>query len=316
MKAFTRSTYGGPDVLQLTEVEMPPLKDDHLLVKVKANAPNPADWHMLRGKPALSRLMFGLFKPKNQLLGADFAGVVEAVGSQVSHFQVGDQVFGENLAGGAFAAYTSVAAEACGRMPDGVGFPEMASTPIAAVTALQALITHGKLQPGEAVLINGASGGVGHFAVQIAKAYGAVVTGVCSERNRTFVKGLGADHVIAYDQESIHAHPGKYALVFDTHGNLFLDDFLRMGQRGVLIGFTTTKHLLRLSLRLLFNKFPLKQFTARANTQDLETIADLIHQGKVRPHLEKTYSYQQIPEAIGYIEAMRTRGKVVMVWEE
>ncbi|MGD1893625.1 MAG: NAD(P)-dependent alcohol dehydrogenase, partial [Cyclobacteriaceae bacterium] len=187
---------------------------------------------------------------------------------------------------------------------------------IAGLTALQALITHGKLKEGESVLINGASGGVGHFAVQIAKAYGAQVTGVCSSRNRDFVKSLGADAVIAYDEENIHQHNHKYDLVLDTHGNLFLDDFKRMGQRGVVIGFTTMKHMVRLLISTLFSKFPLAQFTAQANTQDLETLADLIQSQKVKAHLEKIYPHQQIPEAIGYIEAMRTRGKVAMVWED
>lgn len=315
MKAFTKDKYGGPEVLQLSEVEKPGLKDEHLLVKVIANSANPVDWHTLRGTPLLSRVMFGLFKPKNTLLGADFSGIVEAVGNHTSHFKVGDRVFGENLAGGAFAEYTCVAANACGLIGEGPGFPEMACAPIAAVTALQALLTHGQIKPGESVLINGASGGVGHFAVQIAKSYGAVVTGVCSQKNEDFVMGLGADEVIAYDQESIRAHNGEYDLIFDTHGNLFMEDFNRMGKRGVLIGFTTTKHLLRLLIHSGLSKFPLTQFTAKANTQDLETVAALIRSGKVTVHIDKTYPYDQTPEAIGYIEAMRTRGKVAMVWD-
>jgi len=316
MKAITKHRYGGPEVLQLEEVAKPTVKDHHLLVHVKANSANPADWHILRGAPFFARFSFGLFKPKDKILGADFAGTVEEVGRGVTGFKVGDNVFGESFKGGAFAEYTVVEVNSCSRMPEGSEFAEMAAVPIAGLTALQALITHGNLKEGESVLINGASGGVGHFAVQIAKAYGAQVTGVCSGRNRDFVQSLGADAVIAYDEEDIHQHQGQYDLVLDTHGNLFLDDFKRMGKRGVLIGFTTMKHMVRLLISALFSKFPLAQFTAQANTQDLETLADLIQSQKVKVHLEKTYPHQQIPEAIDYIEAMRTRGKVAMVWED
>ncbi len=315
MKAFTKTKYGGPEILQLEEVEKPTLKENHILVKVIANSANPADWHILRGKPVLARFAFGLFKPKNKILGADFAGIVEAVGNKVTDFKVGDRVFGENLDGGAFAEYTCAPANVCALMPQGIGFPEMAAVPIAGLTALQALITHGQLKEGESVLINGASGGVGHFAVQIAKAYGATVTGVCSAKNRVFVKALGANQVIAYDNENIHKHKTKYNLVLDTNGNLSHKDYKRMGQRGVLVGFTTMGQMVSVLLKGVFSKFPLKQFTAQANTKDLETLASLIQNGKVKVHLEKTYSYKQIPEAISYIETMRTIGKVAMVWE-
>ncbi|ULQ51527.1 NAD(P)-dependent alcohol dehydrogenase [Flavihumibacter fluvii] len=315
MKAFTRTKYGGPEVLQLEEVEKPTLKDDHILVKVVANSANPVDWHILRGKPFFARFTFGLFKPKDKIPGADFAGVVEASGNNVQHFKVGDRVFGETLKGGAFAEYTCVPANVCALMPEGTAFPEMAGCPIAGVTALQALITHGQLKEGESVLINGSSGGVGHFAVQVAKAYGAKVTAVCSSKNSDFVKTLGADQVIAYDKENIHQHNGKYNLIIDTNGNLSHDDFKRMGQRGVMVGFTTMGHMMRVLLKKAFSKFPLVQFTAEANTQDLETLAALVQNGKIKVHLEKTYSYKHIPEAINHIEAMHTKGKVVMVWD-
>ena len=314
MKAFTKYTYGGPEVLQLEEIDPPTPKADQLLVKVRANSANPADWHILRGKPGLARFAFGLFKPKVHVLGADFAGEVAAVGSQVTGFKVGDQVFGENMDGGAFAEYTAVPAKRCALMPAGADFPEMAGVPIAGTTALQALVTHGYLQAGESVLINGASGGVGHFAVQIAKAYGAQVTAVCSQRNAAFVKELGADQVIAYDQENIHQHQGKYELIFDTHGNLFHRDFTRMGKRGVLIGFTSIGHMIGVLVRSALSRFPLAQFTAAANTEDLTTLASLIQSQQVRVHLDQTYPSDQIPAAIAYIEAMRTRGKVAMVW--
>ncbi|MCW5911433.1 MAG: NAD(P)-dependent alcohol dehydrogenase [Cyclobacteriaceae bacterium] len=314
MKAFTKKQYGGPEILQLEEVEKPSLKDDHILVKVMANSANPADWHIIRGKPFFARFSFGLFKPKDKIPGADFAGIVEAAGNHVMHVKAGDSVFGESLNGGAFAEYICVPANVCAAMPEGIDFPTMASVPVAGLTALQALITHGQLKAGESVLINGSSGGVGHFAVQIAKAYGARVTAVCSGRNIEFVKALGADHVIAYDRENIRQHNGNYDLVIDTNGNLSHKDFTRMGQRGVLVGFTTVSRMIPVLLKSAFSKFPLVQFTAKANTKDLETLASLVKEGKINVHIEKTYSYKEIPQAISYIEAMRTRGKVAMTW--
>lgn len=314
MKAFTRTQYGGPEILRLDEVEKPYLKDDHILVKVAANSANPADWHILRGEPFFARFTFGLLKPKFKIPGSDFAGVVQETGKNVKHFKVGDQVFGETLVGGAFAEYICAPANVCAIMPAEIDFPVMACSPIAGVTALQALVTHGHLKRGESVLINGASGGVGHFAVQIAKAYGAVVTAVCSGKNIDFVRSLGADRVIPYDMENIHHHTGKYNLVIDTNGNLFHNDYTRMGQRGVMVGFTTIGHMISLILKAKFSKFPLTQFTAQANTKDLETLASLIQSRKVKVHIEKIYSYIEIPEAINYIEAMHTKGKVAMVW--
>ena len=316
MKAFQFNQYGGPEVLKLEEVEKPTIQDDEILIRVMANSANPADWHIMRGKPVLARFSFGLFKPNINILGSDFAGIIEKTGKNISHFQVGDRVFGETLKGGAFAEYTSVPAQVCARMPEETTFAEMASVPIAGLTALQAIVTHGKIQKEERVFINGSSGGVGHFAVQIAKAYGAHVTAVCSDRNVDFVKSLGADQVIAYDKEDIHQHTGTYDLVLDTHGNLSHKDYTRLGKRGVVTGFTTMGHMIAVMLRNAFSKFPLTQFTAKASTEDLETLADLVQSGKIKPHIEKTYPSEKIPEAIGYIEAMRTRGKVAMVWEK
>ena len=315
MKAFVKTKYGGPEILQLQEVDRPTIKEGHILVKVAANSANPADWHIIRGEPFFARFSSGLFKPTQKIPGADFAGVVEATGSNAGLFKVGDRVFGETLQGGAFAEYTCVPANVCAVVPEGAGFPEIASVPVAGLTALQALITHGKLKAGETVLINGSSGGVGHFAVQMAKAYGAHVTGVCSGKNAEFVRSLGADEVIAYDKENIHRHNGRYDLVVDTHGNLFHSDYTRMGQRGVTTGFTTMGHMIFLSLKKAVNKFPMAQFTAEANTKDLETLALLIRDKKIRVHIEKIYSYREIPEAIKHIEAMTTKGKVAMIWD-
>jgi len=315
MKAITKYTYGGPEVLQLEEIEKPGLKEGHLMIQVKANSANPADWHILRGKPFFARFTFGLFKPKDKVLGADFAGIVEEVGQGVSKFKVGDRLFGEMLNGGAFAEYACTPENVCGLMPEGSTYHEMACVPIAGLTALQALLTHGKLKEGESVLINGSSGGVGHFAVQIAKAYGAQVTAICSSRNIDFVKSIGADKAIAYDKENIHQHHGSYDLVVDANGNLNFADYKRMGKRGVMVGFTTMAQMISVMIKKGFSKYPLAQFTAEANNEDLSTLANLIKEAKIKPHIEKTYAYSKIPEAIGYIESMRTRGKVAMSWE-
>lgn len=315
MKAFTKTKYGGPEILQLEEVEKPSLKDGHLLIKVMANSVNPADWHILRGKPFVTRFAFGLFKPKTKILGLDFAGIVEEVGTEVKEFKQGDRIFGEDLKAGAFAEYICAPANVCANMLEGTDFPEMAGVPVAGLAALQALITHGQIKKGESVLINGSSGGVGHFAVQIAKVYGANVTAVCSSKNEDFVKSLGADDVIAYDKENIHQHHGNYQLIIDAHGNLNYKDYLRMGERGVVVGFTTMSHMIPILFRAALGKFSLIQFTAKPNTRDLEILSSLIQKEKIKVHLEKTYSYKKTPEAISHIEAMRTKGKVVLVWD-
>lgn len=315
MKAFTKYKYGGPEVLQIEEVQKPPIKEGHILVKVYANSANPADWHILRGKPFFARFSFGLFRPKYKIPGADFAGLVTEIGKNVSQFKVGDRVFGETLAGGAFAEFVCVPEKVCGRMPASIDYSQMASVPVAGLTALQALTTYGKLQKGEHVLIHGASGGVGHFAVQIAKAYGAEVTAVCSSKNIRFVKELGADHVIAYDQENIHQHKGNYDMVIDVNGNLHFNDYRRMGKRGVMVGFTGMGHMVSVLFRKSFSKYPLTQFTAQAHSEDLNTLATLISDNKLIPQIEKVYGYEEIPDAIRHIELMRTRGKVVMIWD-
>lgn len=316
MKAYTRNRYGGPEILKIEEVTKPSNPaDEEVIIRVMANSMNPADWHLLRGKPFFARFTVGLFKPNSKIPGADFAGIVDSVGKKITHLKPGDRVFGETLLGGAFAEYTCAPARVCAKMPDGLGFKDMAAVPVAGITAYQGLVTHGKLQAGETVLINGASGGVGHFTVQIAKALGAKVTAVCSSRNVDFVRSLGADHTIAYDQENIHAHTGKYDLVVDTNGNLTHSDFRRMGNRGITIGFTNMGHMFRLLLKKAVNKFPLAQFTAEANSKDLEALANMVAEGKIKAHIEKVYPYTELPDALGYIEAMRTRGKVVVEWD-
>lgn len=314
MKAYTQNEYGGPEVLQWSEVERPALQQGQILVKIKANSVNPADWHMIRGIPRVSRLAFGLFKPRVKVPGIDFAGVVEEVGDGVTRFKAGDKVFGETIRGGAFAEYVSVDEHRCARMPEGAEFSEMACVPIAGQTAWQAVMIHGQLKAGESVLVHGASGGVGHFAVQIARACGASVTGVCSARNSDYVRSLGADQVIEYDRQDIQQLEGNYDLVVDTHGNLGLGDYRRLGRRGVMVGFTTMGHLISVLFKKSLSKYPLAQFTAKVNPEDLESLAALIQQGKIKVHIDRNYPCAELPEAIRYIEAMRTRGKVAVSW--
>lgn len=315
MKAYTRYVYGGPEVLHLEEIDKPVLKDDHILVKIIASSANPADWRILRGKPFFSRFTYGLFKPKDKVIGSDFAGIVEDVGRSVTLFKAGNHVFGSTLKGGTFADYIGVPADACGLMPDDISFMESACMPLAGVTALQSLIEDGELTHGETVLINGATGGVGHFAVQIAKAYGARITAVCSDNNTEFAKWLGADKVIAYDKEDIHRHNEKYDLVIDVNGNLTYRDFKRMGRRGVLVGFTTMKNMFSVLMRANIGTFPIKRAAAKVNTKDLETLSTLFQSKKLKTYIERTFTRTQIPGAIAYIEGMRTKGKVGIAWE-
>lgn len=314
MKAITKSKYGGPEVLRFSEVDKPSPKAGELLVQVAANAANPADWHILRGAPFFARFSFGLFRPKHSILGADFAGTVVQLGAGVTDFKLGDRVFGESLHG-AFAEYLAVPSAVCAPMPEGADFPTMACVTMAGLTAWQALVSQGRVQVGERVLINGSSGGVGHLAVQIAKELGARVTAVCSSRNVDFVRALGADEVIAYDQTPLAAYTEQHDLVLDVHGNLRLQDFRRLGCRGVMVGFTSMGLMLSVVLQNLLTRYPLQVFTAAPNAKDLQRLAHLVQSEAIRVHIDKTFAAQQIPEAIAYIEAMRTRGKVAMVWE-
>lgn len=313
MKAITKYRYGGPEVLKLEQVPNPLPQKDEVLVKIAANSANPADWHIMRGKPYFARLSFGLLKPKNVILGSDFAGIVEAVGPEVKTFIPGDRVFGENLEG-AFAEYCLCTEANIAKMPDDSSFEEMAALPIAGLTAYQGLIEQGQLKSGERVLINGASGGVGHFAVQIAKAYRAEVTAVCSAKNLNFVKGLGADQVIAYDQTDLTQYHDCHDVVIDCHGNLEHADLKRLGKRAVLIGFTRMGHMIKVLLNNAFSRYSLKQFTAEVRKDDLEMLAQLVQEGQINSHIERKYPHTEIPAAIAYIEQMHTAGKVVMSW--
>lgn len=315
MKAIVYEKYGSPEVLQLREVEKPTPKDNEVLIKIHAASANPADWHLMRAKPFLARLENGLLKPKNTKLGADVAGRVEATGKNVTQFQVGDDVFGGmplNELGG-FAEYVYANEELLALKPTKLTFEQAAAVPLAAFTALQGLRDKGRIQSGQKVLINGASGGVGTFAVQIAKSYGTEVTGVCSRRNLDMVGSIGADHVIDYTKEDFTKNGQKYDLIFDAVGNHSVSDYQRaLAPNGIcsVAGFTTLSRLFRVML-LGGSKIGLME-TAKPNKGDLLFIKELLEAGKIVPVIDRTYPLHDVPEAIRYLEQGQSRGKVVI----
>ncbi|MEP7285867.1 MAG: NAD(P)-dependent alcohol dehydrogenase [Chloroflexota bacterium] len=325
MKSIVYTQYGSPDVIKLVEVEKPTPQDHEVLVKVHAAAVNPLDWHLLRGAPFLARFENGLRTPKTTKLGADIAGYVEAIGTNITQFQVGDAVFGTlsiKVLGG-FAEYVCVPEEFLVSKPNNLSFESAAAVPVAALTALQGLRDKGQIQHGQTVLINGASGGVGSFAVQIAKSFGTEVTGVCSTRNLDMVRSIGADHVIDYTKEDF-THTGQhYDLVFDAVGNLSIADYKRaLTPNGTasVAGFTTLPRLFQVMLmgpwvsRTGSQKIGLME-TASPNKQDLVFIRGLLEAGKVVPVIDRCYSLSEVPEAIRYLEAGHARGKVIVLVE-
>lgn len=327
MKAVIRTDYGSPDVLQIKEIKKPVPNDDQVLVQVRAASVNPLDWHFIEGTPYLMRAMgVGLRKPKDPRLGVDMAGVVKAVGKNVTRFKPGDEVFGGR--DGAFAGYVCVRAEGpIAPMPANITFEQAAAVPIAGVTALQGLRDKGHLQPGQKVLINGASGGVGTFAVQIAKSFGAEVTGVCSTRNLDLVRSLGADHVIDYTKEDFTKGAQRYDLILDNVGTQPLSGFQRALQpKGicVMIGGGGPKDggligpMARPIKALLLSPFispKMEMMLAQLNHKDLQILGDLMQSGKVKPVIDRTYPVSQIAEAIRYLEKGHARGKVVLTME-
>ena len=319
MKAIVYTTYGSPDVLQLKDVEKPTPKDDQVLVKVHAASANPADWHLMRAEPFLARLANGLLKPKNTRLGADVAGRVEAVGRNVTRFQAGDDVFGELPLNelGSFAEYVCVSEELLALKPAKLTFEQAAAVPLAAFTALQGLRNKGQIQPGQTVLINGASGGVGTFAVQIAKSFGTEVTGVCSTRNLDMVRSIGADHVIDYTQADFTKSGQRYDLIFDAVGNRSVSDLKRaLNPNGIcaVAGFTSLSRLFQ--IMLLGGKRVGMMETAEANQKDLVFIKELLEAGKVVPVIDRHYPLRETAEAIRYLEAGHARGKVIITVEQ
>ena len=313
MKAFIYERYGPPENLRMAEVDRPAPDAGEVLVKVLAASVNAADWHVLRGRPLFSRATLGLLRPKHQILGVDIAGQVEAVGSGVTRFQPGDEVYANLLdhGYGGFAEYVSAPVDVMSLKPPSLSFEEAAAVPMAAATALQGLRRHGELQPGQRVLINGASGGVGTFAVQLAKAYGAEVTAVTSTRNLELVRSLGADHVLDYTTTDALGGGQRYDLILDTVGNRSVPDLRRalaQGGKAAVTGFTSVAKLLAVSLR---GGKDIAQVQAHVTTRDLELLSGLIEAGKVRPQIDRRYRFTEIPAAIAYLEQGRARAKVV-----
>lgn len=320
MKAIVYRCYGSPDVLKVEDIEKPTPADDEVLVKVHAASVNPLDWHYMRGSPYIMRLGTGIGAPEETRLGVDFAGTIEAVGSNVSRFKPGDAVFGGRT--GAFAEYITVReGGALAMKPANVSFEQAAAVGIAGITALQALRDHGKLEPGQKVLINGASGGVGTFAVQIAKAFGAEVTGVCSTRNILMVRFIGADHVIDYKQEDYTESGNQYDLIVDMVGNHSLLANKRvLSPDGifVMVGGPKGNWLAPLMgpiKALMLSPFVKQDFgmmLAKFSQDDLTVLADLMQEGKLTPVIDTLYSLSEVPAAMRYSEEGHARGKIII----
>jgi NADPH:quinone reductase-like Zn-dependent oxidoreductase len=321
MKAIVYRCYGGPGVLKFEEVARPVPADDGVLVKVHAASVNPLDWHYMRGLPYIMRMQAGVGAPKESAMGVDFSGTVAAVGKNVTRFKPGDEVFGGR--DGAFAQYLSVGEnKALALKPANMSFEQAAAVPIAAVTALQALRDKGGIKPGQKVLINGASGGVGTFAVQIARSFGAEVTGVCSTRNVQLVASIGANHVIDYTREDFTQGTQHYDLILDTVGNRSLSEIRRVltptGTVVIVGGPSTGKWiepLAGLVKAVVYSAFVSQKFTfmlAQLNQKDLEALRELMQSGEVTPVIDRRYPLSEVPAAIEYLETGRARGKVVI----
>ena len=320
MKAIVYTKYGSPDVLQLKDVEKPAPRENEVLVKVQATSVNAADWHLLTADIFLVRLNMGLLKPKNTILGCDIAGHVEAVGGDVRLFKPGDAVFGDVFGHhyGGFAEYVTAAESDLALKPANLSFEQAAAVPLAALTALQGLRDQGNLQPGQQVLINGASGGVGTFAVQIAKAFGAEVTGVCSTRNLEMVRSLGADHVIDYTREDFTRNGPQYDLILAVNGYHPISDYLHALKPGgiYVVAGGSMLQLIQAAGNKKGNSNPKRQKTyiaALAQSQkDLIFIKELLESGKIMPVIDGCYPLSKTPEAFWYFEKVHPRGKVVI----
>ena len=321
MRAVIQRCYGAADVLRLEDVAKPVAADNEILVKVRAAAINPLDVHYTTGKPYVMRLSAGLGAPDDVRVGVDFAGTVEAVGKNVKRFKPGDAVFGGRS--GAIAEYVTVPEDrALALMPANASFEQAAAIPVAAVTALQGLRDMGRLQPGDKVLINGASGGVGTFAVQIAKAFGAEVTGVCSTRNVELVRSIGADHVIDYTRQDFTEGAQRYDLILDNVGNHSLMKTRHaLVPGGTLVIVSGPKHdpwfgpmsrPVKAAMLSPFIDEEMAMLFAELNQKDLDVLADLVRTGKVTPVIDRRYALAEVPTAIRYLQTGRARGKVVV----
>jgi NADPH:quinone reductase-like Zn-dependent oxidoreductase len=319
VKAIVYHEYGSPDILRCEEIEKPTAGDEEVLIKVRAASVNPLDWHFMRGAPYMVRIMTGLQKPERGRLGVDLAGEVEAVGRSVTQFQPGDQVFGASL--GAFAEYVCAREQAVVLKPANLTFEQAAAMPTAGLTALQAL-RKGRIQSGQKVLINGAAGGVGTFAVPIAKSLGAHVTGVCSTRNVSLVRSIGADHVIDYTHEDFTKSGQRYDLIFDCVGNHSLSAFRRViSPNGTYLivggsgGGRWIGPLARGLKAILWSRFVsqnLVMVLSSSNKEDLVTLKQLAESKTFTPIVDRTYPLSEVPKAIRYLEEGHARGKVVV----
>lgn len=323
MKAAVCRRYGPPEVVRIEQVEKPVPGDDEVLVAVRAAAVNPLDIHLMRGRPYIARAAFGLRRPKATRPGRDVSGRIEAVGKNVTRFEPGDAVFG--TCRGAFAEYACAAESALAAKPPDLSFEQAACLPVAGITALQGLRDAGRIQPGQKVLINGASGGVGTFAVQIAKAFGAEVTGVCSTRNLDLVRSIGADRAVDYTQEDFTRSGQRYDLILDLVGNHAFSAFRRvLAPRGLLVsaggprlddgGFG--RWAARLIKGLILSRFTSQKLVicvARLGKEDLNVLGEMIASGKVVPVIDRCYSLDETPEALRHVADGHARGKVVIV---
>jgi NADPH:quinone reductase-like Zn-dependent oxidoreductase len=321
MKAITYHRYGSPDVLEFQEIDTPVVKDDDVLIRVRAAAANPRDWHFMRGLPYVIRPQFGLRRPRNPLLGSDVAGQVEAVGTNVTRFRPGDEVYADVVTGG-FAEYTSVPEDVVAPKPANLTFEQAAAVPLAALTALQGLRDRGRTQPGQKVLIIGAGGGVGTFAVQIAKWLGAEVTSVCSTGKVDLVRSLGSDHVIDYTREDFVQSGQRYDLVLQLAGTRSPSDCRRaLTPTGTLLlssGESSGRwvgpigRIVKAVLLSPFVRQRLVPFEAKRSVEDLRLMNELIEAGTVTPVIDRTLSLSDAPAAMRYLEAGHARGKIVI----
>lgn len=316
-----QDSYGSADVLRLQEIENPEIGDDNLLVRVHAAGVDPGVWHMMTGLPYLMRIMgFGFRAPKVRVCGTDFAGRVEVVGKNVTQFQPGDEVFG--TCEGAFAEYACVKKDEVALKPANFTFAQAAAVPSSALTALQGLRDQGEVQAGQKVLIIGAAGGVGTFAVQLAKAFGAEVTGVCSTTKVELVRSIGADHVIDYTRDDFAQMGQRYDVILDTAGNRPLSHLRRgLTPRGTLVivggeeggrWLGGTDRQIRALVLSPFVRHKLRSFIATSRTEDLQLLSELIEAGKVTPVIDRTYALSEAPEAIRHLEEGHARGKAVI----
>lgn len=302
MKAVVYERYGAPDVLQLREIAKPSIADDQILVKVHAASIQQTDINFRKGTPFLARVLAGLFKPKNQILGCDYSGTVEATGKNVDEYSVGDEVYGQlNKRTGTHAEYISVTTKEVSPKPKNLTFVEAASVGVAGTIALQCLRDHGEIRQGQKVLVNGASGGIGTFAVQIAKSYGTEVTGVCSTANVEMVKSIGADHVIDYTKEDFTARVNEYDIIF------------ALTSKGI---YVTTEFGPGIILQMKMNSNPngkrMVGMLLNVDPQDLVVLTELIEAGKIRAVIDRTYPLEEIADAHRYVEKGHAKGKVIM----